>query len=98
MDRANKPTELDFGHDKLNTLVRLFAAGPVVEGQQDPGSHLNPEEKERHPAEVIPDGMAMNRDYLFLDEMPERPEIDSLFEPGRNPNSRHLTYPFMTMI
>lgn len=96
MDRANKPTELDVGHDELDAFVRLFSAGPVVEGQQDSGRHLDPEQKERHPAEIIPDGMTMDRDDLLPDEMSERPEIDSLFEPGRDSNPPHLTYPFIS--
>src|SRR5215510_9974811 len=65
MQRAHKPAETHVGHDELNTLKRSFSTRPVIEEQQDSSRDLDGEEKKRHPAEVVPDRMSMDRDCLL---------------------------------
>src|SRR5215510_6727985 len=62
MERTHQPTEPHLGHDELHTFKCGFGAGSVIQEQQNAGRHLNREKKQRHAAEVIPDGVSVNRD------------------------------------
>src|SRR5215475_5801219 len=60
MERAHQPTEAHLGHNELHTFKCGFRAWTVVQEQQNAGQHLNRKKKQRHAAEVIPDGLPVN--------------------------------------
>ena len=82
MDRADQPAELDLGHQKLDGFVRFFGAGTIVEEEQDARHHLDREEKEGHPAEVVPERVTVDGHLLLPRELLEVREADALVEPG----------------
>ena len=65
MGRANQPSEVDFRHNRLHALERLIRRRLVVEGEQDPRHDLNHEQEQRHSAEIIEMGGAVDR-HPFL--------------------------------
>ena len=81
MNRADQPAKLHFGDDELNAFESVLSAGAIIKEQQNSGNDLNREEKERHPAEVIPDRMAMPRDFFFLRDCGERTDGQPLVKP-----------------
>ena len=70
VDVANQPAELHLRDDELHALVGFLGARPVVEEQQNAGGDLDAEEKQRHPAQVVPDLLRVDRDALLGDEVP----------------------------
>ena len=81
MNRADQPAKLYFGNDELNAFESVFGAGAIVKQQQDSRDDLDREEKQRHPAEVVPDRMAMNWDFLLLRDSGERTDGQTLVKP-----------------
>src|SRR5689334_11216923 len=65
MDGPDQPAELYLRHDVLNALKSLIGAGAIVEKQQDPGEHLDNEQKKRDAAQEIPVGPAMDRNCFL---------------------------------
>ena len=57
------------------------AAGPD-RGADVLGDDLDDEQKQRHPAEVIPDRMAMNRNFFLVGELCDRADRQTLVKPG----------------
>jgi hypothetical protein len=77
----DQPAELHLRHDELHALVGFGGARAVVEQQQDAGGDLDGEQKQRQPAQVVPDFLRMDRDALLGDEMLDVAEIEALVEP-----------------
>src|SRR6185436_3994334 len=69
--------------DELDALEGGFGTRPVVQQQKNSGADLHAEEKQGHAAEVIPDGMAMNRDFLLTRELGYRTKPQTIIEPKR---------------
>jgi hypothetical protein len=82
MDRADEPSERDLGHDVLHALESLGGARPVIEKQKDSRGHLDEEEEERHPAEVVEDRVAVDRHFLLRREMGDVVPSDAVPQPG----------------
>ena len=82
MDGANKPPELDPGHDELHALVSFGRGGPVVEQKQDSGHHLDGKEEEGHAAEVVPERAGVDRDGLVRDELLDRSQAQPFIQPS----------------
>src|SRR5262249_228612 len=68
VDRSDQPAETNFSHDELNALKCVFRAWTVIEQQENSCHNLHGKKKQRHPAEVIPDGVTMKRNLLFTGE------------------------------
>src|SRR5437762_11098908 len=81
MNRANQPAEFHFSDNELNALEGVLGAGTIIEQQQDSGCDLDGEEKERHPAKVVPDRLAVDWDFLFLGHGRERADRETLVKP-----------------
>ena len=83
MNRSNQPTKLDLCHDELDALECVLGAGAVIKEQEYSGDNLDCEKEQRHAAEVIPDGMPVNRDFLLLGQLGEgtdrQPIVDPVF-------------------
>ncbi len=71
MDGTDQPSELDLRHDELNAFESAAGRRPVIHQQKDAGEYLDDEQEERHAAEVIPDGVAMERHPLVAEEFLE---------------------------
>jgi hypothetical protein len=93
MERIN-PAELDLGHEEAHALVRFVGAGAVVEEQQDAGGDLDAEQEQRHPAPVVPERVAVDRDFLVLRERAQRRQAEALVEPLAEP--AHAVFGFST--
>src|SRR5262249_47501597 len=91
VDVANQPAELHLRDDELDALVRFGGARQIVEQEQDAGEDLDAEQKQRHPAEVVPDLLRVNRDALLGDEVPDLGEIEPLVDPVDHAHVRDTT-------
>src|SRR5712691_4877592 len=81
MNRANQPAEFHFSDNELDALEGVLGAGTIIEQKQDSGCDLDGEEKERHPAKVVPDRLAVDWDFLFLGHGRERADRETLVKP-----------------
>ena len=81
MDVANQPAELHLRDDELDAFVGFGRARAVVEQQENAREHLHAEQEHRHPAEVVPDLLRVNRHALFGDEMADAAQVDPLVQP-----------------
>src|SRR5205814_4043291 len=66
MDRSNQPPEFNFGDDELNALESILSARTIIKQQQNAGDDLNAKQEHRHAAEVVPDRMTMEWNFLFV--------------------------------
>src|SRR6266496_563753 len=82
MNRANQPAEFHFSDNELDALKCVLGAGTIIEKKQDSGGDLDGEEKERHPAKVVPDRLAVDWDFLFLGHGRERADRKTLVKPA----------------
>src|SRR2546425_5175221 len=82
VNRTDQPAKLHFGHEKLYGLVGLAGAGPVIEKKQNSRGDLNQEEEKRHPAEVIPNRVPVNRHLFFLGKLLQLLQTDPFVKPG----------------
>ncbi len=103
VDRANEPAELHLGHQELDRLVRVLGARSVVEEQKDTGDHLNEEEEESHPPQIIPEGVPVDGDFFLLGELADLGKTQTFVEPGPKPadplpGGRHVQAPLLTTI
>ncbi len=96
VDVANQPAELHLRDDELDALVGFGGARPVVEQQQDAGEHLDAEQEQRHPAEVVPDFLRVDRHAFLGDEVPHAAQIEPLVEPGDESCTMSITVMFAT--
>src|SRR5262249_33520983 len=81
VNRANQPAELNFSDDELNTFESIFGAWAIVKQEENSGGDLYDEEKQRHAAEVVPNRMAMERNFLFVGQLRQRADRQTLVEP-----------------
>ena len=81
MNRADQPTELHLGHDELDRLESLAGAGTIIEQKQNPGAHLDREQKQRHAPEIIPKGVTVQRHLFLFGELGEVAQTNPLIEP-----------------
>src|SRR5205823_2966089 len=81
MNRANQPAEFYFGDNELDALEGVLGAGTIIEKKQDSGCDLDGEEKERHPAKVVPDRLAVDWDFLLFGHGGERANRKTLVKP-----------------
>src|ERR1022692_2338906 len=65
VDRPNQPAKLHLGHDELHALEGLVGTRTVIQEQQDPGQHLNHEEKKGDATEEIPVGELVERNSFL---------------------------------
>src|SRR5204863_5859225 len=79
---ANQPPEFDLRDDELHRLVRFGRARPVIEEEENAGEDLYAEEEHRHPAQVVPDLLRVDRDALLFDEMPDLAQIEPFIQPA----------------
>ena len=82
MNRSNQPPELDFGDDELNAFESILSARTIIKQQENSGDDLNAKQEHRHAAEVVPDRMTMERNFLFVGQMRERANRQTLVKPG----------------
>jgi hypothetical protein len=82
VDGANQPAKLHPGHDVLHALEGLVGAGTVIEEQQDPGQHLDHEEKKGDASEEIPVREAMAGDGLVAKRGDQVVQIKSFIKPA----------------
>ena len=82
VDAPDEPAELDVAGDGQHALVGAVGRGAVVQRQQRPGDHLDPEQEERDPAEV--EGLRVARDADVEQGADERRQV----EPGLGPVER----------
>src|SRR6185295_3181718 len=64
-----------------NAFESALGAGAIIEQQQDSGDDLNAKQEQRHAAEVVPDRMTMERNFLFVGQMRERANRQTLVKP-----------------
>src|SRR6185295_13533524 len=83
MHGSDQPAELHLGDDELDALKCGFGARPVVQQQKNAGADLHAEKKQGHAAEVIPDRVAMNRDFFLARELSYRADAQAIIEPKR---------------
>src|SRR5947207_1722115 len=81
MNRANQPAEFHFSDNELDALEGVLGAGTIIEKEQDSGCDLDGEEKERHPAKVVPDRLAVDWDFLLFGHGGERANRKTLVKP-----------------
>jgi hypothetical protein len=81
MNRTDQPAERHSRHDELNALERLLVRRSIVEQQQDAGRHLDPEQEQRHAAEVVPDAVPVNGDGLLPAELRQDGKAEALLQP-----------------
>lgn len=65
VNRSDQPTELYFGHKKLDRFKGLAGAGTIIEQEKNPCGDLNHEQEKCHAAEIIPKRVTVYR-HLFL--------------------------------
>src|ERR1051326_1780207 len=91
---AYEPAELHVRHDELYALERVLGARSVVEQQEDARADLHREEEERHAAEVVPDGLAVERDFLVARDLGGGTQRQPLVEPEPEAFGFHGRHPF----
>src|SRR6185503_4380019 len=91
VDVANQPAEGHLRDDELHALVGFGGARTVVQEEQNAGEHLDAEEKQRHPAEVIPHFLRVHRDALLRDEVAQVTEIEAFVHPVNQLHVRDTT-------
>ena len=80
--RSDKPAKMHFGHDEAHALEGGFCRRPVIQKEQNSGDHLDRKQEQRHPAEVVPDGVPMNRNGFLAKPTPQSLAADAVVQPG----------------
>ncbi len=82
VNRTNKPSELNLGHQELDALEGECLASLVIQEEQDARDHLDEEQEQRNAAEVVPDGMPVDGNILLSHERNQAAEVHPFVEPG----------------